>query len=174
MVSVCTAEGVTLVSRQTHTGRILLTDVDGAGTALATCDVVVMPIRREAVEAMDTAPVLERLAVLSDSAEHSRKFRGALLFSFDGYDTDRRELFQIPECCAYFRALTRRWPYWLHFLDESLIGTARAMLDDVIIVSPAGAPLVTAFFESSQADRTYELLLHHARDLRRRHRLEDS
>lgn len=153
---------------------ILLSDVDNAEPALDQVDFVVLPITRARVEQMDPEPFVERLRLLSENREHARRFRGAMVFSFDGYDADPRELYQIPECSAFFRAVDRQWSYWLHFLEPSLIGIARALLDDVIVVSAPRSPIITAFFEPARAEQTYARLQEHARTLRLRHRLEDA
>lgn len=89
-------------------------DADGlaANTAPA---LVVLEITRSEIERCHVASALERLHVLTDTAENARRYKGSLTFVVGGYDQDPRELPQIPEVVAYFRALASAWPHWLWF-----------------------------------------------------------
>lgn len=56
------------------------------------------------------------LLCLSDDARLSRQLAHGLFLAFEGYDSDPREIHEIPECRAYLQALHHQWPYWMHFL----------------------------------------------------------
>lgn len=42
---------------------------------------------------------------------------GTMAFAVDGYDTDPREIYAIPEVRRFYDAFHRAWPYWLYFCD---------------------------------------------------------
>lgn len=86
--------------------------------AAKTADFLVMEFSRPVVASGLIGDALDRLLQLSDSAEHVRRFGSSMTFVFLGYDHDPRELYEIPECRAFFQQLTREWPYWLHFLEK--------------------------------------------------------
>lgn len=91
--------------------------LDANGFANNTEDaLVVLMISRREIETGNIASAIERLHVLTDSRENVMRYRGSLAFMVDGYNEDPRELAQIPEVCAYFRALNQAWPHWLWFL----------------------------------------------------------
>jgi len=75
-------------------------------------------ILRDDVEAGNINRALGVLESISLSTARARQYRGALLFSFEGYDSDKRELYEIPEIREYFNNLAAAWPYWAWFLDS--------------------------------------------------------
>jgi hypothetical protein len=75
-------------------------------------------ISRGSVEACDIKRVLARLAPLADSRKAALYWQGTLGFYFEGWEQDPRELYEIPEVRAYFRALTDAWPYWWHYIEK--------------------------------------------------------
>ncbi|ADC64114.1 hypothetical protein [Allochromatium vinosum] len=75
-------------------------------------------ISRGSVEACDIKLVLARLAPLADSRKVALYWQGTLSFYFEGWEQDPRELYEIPEFRAYFRALTDAWPYWWHYIEK--------------------------------------------------------
>lgn len=56
------------------------------------------------------------LMALSDSATLSRQLTNSIMFAFDGFNHDPREVHDIPECRTYLQALHSTWPYWMHFI----------------------------------------------------------
>lgn len=82
-------------------------------------DVVVLLISRSEVDSGRVGDAIDRLTVLVDSAENVTRYEDRLLISFDGFDSDPREIFEIPECVAYFRKLCEHWPWWFHFVEKS-------------------------------------------------------
>lgn len=59
---------------------------------------------------------VDDLMYLSNSAEHCHRFANSVVFVFDGYNGDPREVHEIPECRAFLATLNAHWPYWMHFL----------------------------------------------------------
>jgi len=103
-------------------------------------DPVIFVITRQQIEAEDLESSLEflRSLVPTDNPQRiwSQKERLSLVIS--GYDTDPRELFEIPEVRRYLRSIDEYWPFWLFFLnqvDES-IKVVAACLASTVEVAP--------------------------------------
>ena len=92
--------------------RMMLTDAEGLAN-YSEAAFIVLDITRREIESGNIASVLERLHVLTDSAENVRRYRESLVFQIGGYDSDPRELPEIPEVRAFFRSLAAEWPHWL-------------------------------------------------------------
>lgn len=101
------------------TATIIRTDADGladnTGSAL-----LVLDLSRREIESGNVASALERLMVMADTRESALRYRESLLFQVSGYETDRRELPEIPEVRTFFDALSREWPHWLWFLHRGV------------------------------------------------------
>ena len=76
-------------------------------------------ISRQHVEGLEVAPVLRCLRSFSASRELAWEYRGSLSIAVDGYVSDPRELFHIPEVCQFFHAVDKVWPYWFFFLTRA-------------------------------------------------------
>jgi hypothetical protein len=83
-------------------------------------DPVFFVISRQQVEALDLDESLDFLRSLVPTAhpDHAWAYKGRLSLVIAGYDTDPRELFEIPEVCQYLRALDEQWPFWLFFFNQ--------------------------------------------------------
>lgn len=94
-----------------------------------------MQLSRREIESGLIGDAVDRLMTLSDSKEHTLLFADSLLVYMDGYDDDPRELFEIPQAVSFFRAVTREWPYWLHFCLKrpDALGVILNLLVDVRI-----------------------------------------
>lgn len=109
------------------------TDADGFHQVAQDAEMVVILITRQEIETLRVASAVERLTMLSESAEHVRRFAGRVGIQVSGYDDDPRPLVMIPECVNYFRALNVQWNHWFHFLvpDAELLKLILLMLVDV-------------------------------------------
>lgn len=79
-------------------------------------DLVFLTIDKKMVESGDIDTILKvfQKALLPENIHSSsNKFE----IVFDGYNFDRRELFEIPEVKAYIEALDRRCPFWFYLLS---------------------------------------------------------
>jgi hypothetical protein len=76
---------------------------------------LVLSISRREVERGQIGDVVDRLLQLTDSLERLKRYKDKLLLSFDGYDQDERELYEIPEVVRFFEKVNEHWPYWVHF-----------------------------------------------------------
>jgi len=92
--------------------RAAASSLDAAGEQ----HVVILDIEKPDIECGRYAHVLASLMELSDTERNVRRFADRVMFMVSGYNEDARELGQIPEVAAYFRALTKEWPYWPHFI----------------------------------------------------------
>lgn len=77
---------------------------------------IIMSFSRDTVMACDTSPALQQLQKLTASENAFCKFEASMYLNFDGWDNDKRELFEIPECRRFMEELGQRWPYFLNFL----------------------------------------------------------
>ena len=79
-------------------------------------DALCMIFSREETEPARVGRSVDDLMLLTDDDRLRRQLAHGLFFSFDGWDTDPREIIFIPECRRYLRELHAQWPYWMHFL----------------------------------------------------------
>lgn len=105
-------------------------------------DPVVFVISRQQVEELDLDESLDFLHSLVSTAhpDHAWAYKGRLSLVISGYDTDPRELFEIPEVCRYLRALDEQWPFWLFFfnqVDDSIKLIALCLASSIEIVPGA-------------------------------------
>lgn len=98
--------------------QIMKTDADGFHKLVDLADVVVIEFTRDGVQAGLIGDALDRLMLLTDSADYLKRFESRVVFSFDGYNHDPREIYEIPECVRFFGQLTKAWPYWFHFIAK--------------------------------------------------------
>ncbi len=106
------------------------------------CDPVVFVISRQQVEALDLDEPLDFLHSLVPTAHphHAWAYKGRLSLVIAGYETDPRELFEIPEVCRYLRALDEQWPFWLFFfnqVDDSIKLIALCLASSIEVVPGA-------------------------------------
>ena len=115
-------------------------------------DVAVVSFSRREVDGYHLADALDRLLNLSDNPDHVVRFRDQLTFMFEGREADPREIHQIPEAVKFFRALTRAWPYWTHFVEKhgDTAGMVMSMLCDVDVVAVDGAGRVSCSFRDQK------------------------
>ena len=126
--------------------RLTLTDAEGFAHN-SDAALIVLDITRHEIESGNIASVLERLHVLTDSAENVRRYRESLVFQIGGYDDDPRELPEIPEGRAFFRRLAAEWPHWLWFLHRGVgaIGLLMALLCRVRVIRSTKGSFGTEF-----------------------------
>jgi len=78
---------------------------------------IVLSLLRQDIEAGNINRAYGVLAELSATAERAIHHRGSLVFMFQGYDRDRREIYSIPEVREFFNNLANAWPYWAWFME---------------------------------------------------------
>lgn len=105
-------------------------------------DPVVFVISRQQVEAFDLDESLNFLQSLVPTArpQHARVYKGRLSLVIAGYETDPRELFEIPAVCRFLRALDEQWPFWLYFfnqVDDSIKLIALCLASSIEVVPGA-------------------------------------
>lgn len=79
---------------------------------------LILEISRESIASGNISRVLEKLHILTDSEINVRLYRYALSICFTGYDSDSREIVEIPEIRSYMKALNEAWPHWLWYLSR--------------------------------------------------------
>lgn len=119
--------------------QFVLTDADGLADNEEPA-ILVLAISRSDIVSGNIASVMERLHVLTDSADNIRRYRECLVFQVEGYDDDPRELPEIPEVRAFFRQLVAEWPHWLWFLQRGMgaIGLLMSLLCEVTVIRNMG------------------------------------
>jgi hypothetical protein len=84
------------------------------------CNGVCIGVKRRSTQSQDISGVLRYANILTSSEHNAWNSRGSVTLSFEGYDTDPRELWEIPEVRAYVKKLTDAWPSWMYFVDNSM------------------------------------------------------
>ena len=156
--------GWAAMTRRSHGRRQALLDdvgVDWLGVAVSRSD----------VENGDISATLGTLSDLLDTDATVRSFRGRVNVSFDGFNDDPREIYEIPEIRRFCAELDARFPYWLYFLsteDSSL----KMMTFCLCRVEKQGAGLVMV----NNTDLGQFLYSHFAamNELFRRHSLDEA
>ena len=85
-------------------------------------DHVVLVVSRNHVEAQDVSETLDMLRAFVERASNPWQVRGRLALAFHGYDSDPRELWQIPEVRVFMRLLDDTFPYWFYLMDLTTDG----------------------------------------------------
>lgn len=81
---------------------------------------LILQIERRDIEACNLGNTLEKLYIISDTAQNARLYRESLVFQVNGYNNDRRELPEIPEVRRFFAKLIKEWPHWLWYLSRNM------------------------------------------------------
>jgi hypothetical protein len=128
-------------SESEQTSTTILVDLRPSVT-----DPVYFVICRQQVETFELESSLDflRSLVPTKHPEHAWAHKGRLSLVISGYDTDPRELFEIPEACRYLRELDKHWPFWLFFLnqvDESIKVVAMCLASTLEVV-PGAAHII--------------------------------
>lgn len=77
-------------------------------------------IARASVEKQDVSTVLRWLTLAKGTnAQSVWNARQRISLSFDGYNYDRRELWEIRDVRRYVKKLLRAWPDWMFFVHEN-------------------------------------------------------
>jgi hypothetical protein len=71
------------------------------------------------VKAQDISSVLRVADALSSSRESALHNRGRVSLTFDGYERDQREIWEIPEIRSFVKKLHAEWPSWMFFISNS-------------------------------------------------------
>ncbi len=74
-------------------------------------------LTKELIDSHDVELLVEWLNSLSSSAESVFRYRDSLRLSITGFDVPIPAMH--PNSRMFFRRLSKRWPYWLHFMERS-------------------------------------------------------
>lgn len=139
--------------------KLIKTDADGlaANTEHA---ILVLEISRHEIKAGNYTSSLERLMVMADSRESTLRYRESLFLMITGYDSDQRELSEIPEIRQFFARLTNEWPHWLWFLsrEKGMISLFMSLLCKIKIHRANGSFGIEFIDESDLEKRLGDLL----------------
>lgn len=84
------------------------------------CNSVRIGVKRRSTQSQDISGVLTYANVFTSTENNAWNSRGSVTLSFEGYDNDPRELWEIPAVRAYVKKLTDAWPSWMYFVDNSM------------------------------------------------------
>jgi hypothetical protein len=85
----------------------------------AVMEPIYLVFSREQIEAHDISEPLQVLRQLAGNPEKGLAACGRISLVIDGYNSDPRELFEVPEVRGYIKALDDMWPYWFYFLSQA-------------------------------------------------------
>lgn len=87
------------------------------GNRLPDADLVIIQAERRNVEEGEIRPTLANLNLLLESGK-ARNYLERVDFYVAGYDSDPRELCEIPEIREWMARLDKEFPYWFAFLTK--------------------------------------------------------
>ncbi|MBN6740606.1 hypothetical protein JKG47_08710 [Acidithiobacillus sp. MC6.1] len=122
---------------------------------------IVLFIPRADVESMNIGPTLKILESLSVSADAVRGYCGRLIITFDGYDNDQREVWEIPEIRSYFAKLTEAWPYWLWFMNKAPAHSQIPLLTFLLLDGRGFGHGPDKWYAFSQPDDVLDMIKNH-------------
>ena len=85
-------------------------------------DPLVVTVSREEINSGNIEPALSILKQLISSPDMATTYKEKIDIAFHGYDTDSRELFEVPEVRDYVHKLDEKFPFWLYFLSKKHLG----------------------------------------------------
>jgi hypothetical protein len=138
--------------------NIIFTDSDGLADNTLPAFVII-EVGRESILDGNLALTLDKLHVLTDSVEKVRLYQEKVFFTVAGYDTDPRELIEIPEVRAFFSKLVKEWPHWLWFLnrESGCLTLLFSLLCEVKVVRTRKNYQMGDFIQYEIADTTHML-----------------
>jgi hypothetical protein len=81
-------------------------------------DFLFIVVSKDEVRTRNISNVLATLKRLLESPSVAQSFRERVDISFDGYNDDTRELYEIEEVREFVHALDDGFPFWLYFLSK--------------------------------------------------------
>lgn len=108
-------------------------------------DPLIFLVTRDQIESFDVASslVFLRSLVPKNHSEHIWANRGLFTLMISGYDSDPRELFEIPEVCSYLRAIHEKWPFWLFFFNYNNDDSIKLIASCIVSTSKVEAGLIS-------------------------------
>ena len=107
---------------------------------------IVYQFSRDKVERGDFSAFLAKFGTDRLPNGHAlAQMRGGMVFVVEGYDSDVREIYVIPEVRRFYSAFHRAWPYWLYFCDlnqDGLKTMVMCCLPGFTAVAKDGRPVV--------------------------------
>ena len=110
-------------------------------------DVVVLSADRGIIETGQVYGLLRELDRLVKSPEELARHWQRVFVTFDGYDDDPREVFEIPEVRAYIGKLTEAAPWWLGLIGQTDQFAWLASIAELAHVHRAGSRRFRAEFK---------------------------
>jgi hypothetical protein len=114
--------------------------------------IIILDIAREEILAGNISSPLERLNVLTATADSLHRYRECLVFQVRGYDDDPRVIVEIPEIRAFFAKLCQAWPHWLWFLRRGIgaVPLLMSLLCEVEVLRDLDGSVGTEFLDMAE------------------------
>ena len=77
-------------------------------------------VPRQMVEVLNTAALIAELKDCVSTLDRAQQSRQSMVVSFDGYDADPRQLWDIPEVRAFVSDVCKSVPWWPHYPANAL------------------------------------------------------
>lgn len=119
-------------------------------TRMTPDSIIMIGVPREAVERGHVESYLREFERLG-----KRNALGRVMFSFDGYDYDPREVFQIPEIRKWLNRITTNIPHLFYFLTKENAAIRIAFLCIAPVVNSVGG---SADIDTARAKNLIEKL----------------
>lgn len=115
-------------------------------------DPIIFMIAKQSIMECDISFALAKLHDISGDPKKGASYCGRIVLVIDGFDTDPRELFEIPEVRRYVKSLDELWPYWYFFLSQASesIQMVESCLVETIEVIPGVASIDVDGFKASK------------------------
>lgn len=98
-----------------HNRTIVASEADDSEILTDDHDAVILEVSHDDVVHCDISAVARGLDHLLQSRRRVVAGRGRIALALSGYDSDTRELYEIPEVRRYVEALDSVFPYWFYF-----------------------------------------------------------
>jgi len=122
-----------------------VSSLDMKNVQLRDDDKILFQFSRPAIEAGDFSGFLDAFGLERlPTGPALRPFFNSFAFMADGFDEDRREIYEIPQIRAFYRSFRQAWPFWFFACDlemPSLQAMTFCCLPSLQVVRREGAPI---------------------------------
>ncbi|MYM92778.1 hypothetical protein [Duganella vulcania] len=111
-------------------------------------------IPRAHVEFCRTEAVVSLLKSMVGSAQAILKHAQSIVLCFEGYDSDAREIYQVPEVSQFLKKVCAQCPWWICLLRPEAYVVVFGAVVAIMQLNKAGAGRVMVKFDTPQLERT--------------------
>lgn len=111
-------------------------------------------IPRSHVEFGRAEAVVNVLNSLAATAALMAKNAQSVVFCFEGYDKDAREIYQIPEVGKFLKKVTAECPWWIFLLRPEAYIVVFGAIVKIVQLHNSGGGRIMVKFDTPQLERT--------------------